>query len=519
MSYKDGIPLLASFEDDVDDDDLTFETVRPRGRCRCSKRTFLFSVVLGLAVGLVIALIVGVSVPLVLVDSSRANTGSGIQHISSTTDSGGLLSSVMVPTTTAQTGTNSATTGQSGLTSVTSSQSGLPSSMAVSSSSRTALPSTVSTVLQPSLTLSASVSQRVASTASPAQIPSASLSPSSAAPNASPLPTSSVGQQINPVSTPSLALYSSLQSTLISTSFAVSPAVSVDIVNTLSVFLQPTPTIASPVASPTPTVTPPTPTDDNCTMDDVVCHSKLDDRDYKVTTLENNLRVLLISDPNSNISAAAMDIPAGSFNDPKDYEGLAHFCEHMLFIGTGKYPKLNQYSNFLQTHGGYDNAYTSTQNTNYYFNVEADYFSNALDMFAHFFIDPLFSESSVMDEMNAVNAEHEKNLQSDSWKLWQLLKHVSNPAHPFSQFSTGSLETLNKSGVLSQLLRYYNSSYSANTVSCFLCCMAGCVSICMQGSNKDLFGRTHNSHLDYNYSLPIKTHIHVVHCCVAIRRT
>ena len=186
------------------------------------------------------------------------------------------------------------------------------------------------------------------------------------------------------------------------------------------------------------------------------------------TILSNELRVLLISDPNSNISAAAMDIPAGSFNDPPDYEGLAHFCEHMLFIGTKKYSKLDQYSNYLRTHGGGDNAYTSTQNTNYFFSVEADYFSTALDMFAHFFIDPLFSEGSVMDEMNAVDAEHQKNLQTDGWKQWQLLKNVSNPAHPFSQFSTGSLETLNKTDTSEQLIDYFNNSYSANTVSLIL---------------------------------------------------
>lgn len=227
---------------------------------------------------------------------------------------------------------------------------------------------------------------------------------------------------------------------------------------------------------------------ESCTKDSVVCPSKLDDRQYRVTTLNNGLRVLLISDPNSNISAAAMDIPAGSVNDPPDYEGLAHFCEHMLFIGTKKYPETNQYSSFLQTHGGSDNAYTSTQNTNYFFSVQAEYFSTALDMFAHFFIDPLFSVGSVMDEMNAVNAEHQKNLHTDGWKVWQLLKNVSNPLHPLSQFSTGSLETLNKSGVHKQLLQYFNSSYSANTVRGLMCvystacttcrCSTECLSAC-----------------------------------------
>ena len=160
-----------------------------------------------------------------------------------------------------------------------------------------------------------------------------------------------------------------------------------------------------------------------------------------------------------------MDVAAGSFNDPPDYEGLAHFCEHMLFLGTKTFPNENEYSEYLSTHGGYDNAYTSTQETNYHFRVGHSYLKHALDLFSHFFIDPLFKEEKVASELNAVNQEHQKNILSDEWKLWQLLKNISNPGHPFSQFNTGNLETLNKSGVRDALIKYYNTSYSASTVS------------------------------------------------------
>ena len=186
--------------------------------------------------------------------------------------------------------------------------------------------------------------------------------------------------------------------------------------------------------------------------------------------LSNSLRVLLISDPKSNVSAASMEVAAGSFSDPPDAEGLAHFCEHMLFLGTEKYPDEHEYSNFLTSHGGGDNAFTSTQETNYYFSVDSAYLEHALDMFAQFFIAPLFNQSSVEHEVHAVNSEHEKNLQSDGWKLFQLLKHVSNPDHPFHMFSTGTLSTLNNSRVdlLDLLQHYYNTSYSANTVRSLL---------------------------------------------------
>lgn len=149
------------------------------------------------------------------------------------------------------------------------------------------------------------------------------------------------------------------------------------------------------------------------------------------------MRVLLISDPTTDLSGASMDVSAGSFNDPADYEGLAHFCEHMLFLGTKKYPDENEYSMYLSTHGGYDNAYTSAQETNYYFQVQAGYLDHALDMFAHFFIDPLFDAAFVQKELNAVNQEHQKNLLNDEWKLQELLKHVSSHDHPSISFLLG----------------------------------------------------------------------------------
>jgi insulysin len=58
----------------------------------------------------------------------------------------------------------------------------------------------------------------------------------------------------------------------------------------------------------------------------------LDDRKYSVITLDNLLQVLLVSDPQSDKAAAALDVNVGHLNDPKDVNGLAHFCEHLLFM-------------------------------------------------------------------------------------------------------------------------------------------------------------------------------------------
>ncbi|EMG48080.1 STE23 A-factor-processing enzyme [Candida maltosa Xu316] len=207
--------------------------------------------------------------------------------------------------------------------------------------------------------------------------------------------------------------------------------------------------------------------------DSVIEKSSLDDRSYRLIKLnENDLNVLLIHDPTTDKAAASLDVNVGSFTD-RDYDvpGLAHFCEHLLFMGTEKYPKENEYSNYLSKHSGHSNAYTASEHTNYYFQVHADYLEGALDRFAQFFISPLFSKSCQDREINAVDSEHKKNLQSDSWRLYQLDRSTSNQAHPYNGFSTGNYETLHVEplerdlNVRDVLIDFHKQHYSSNLMN------------------------------------------------------
>lgn len=107
-------------------------------------------------------------------------------------------------------------------------------------------------------------------------------------------------------------------------------------------------------------------------------------------TLDNGVTVLLIQDLNSKsiddkgcVAAVSITVNAGSFNDPKDRPGLAHFLEHMIFMGSEKYPDENEFSRLLSQNGGYSNAYTENELTNYQFKVNYDKLEIALDMKAN----------------------------------------------------------------------------------------------------------------------------------------
>ncbi len=190
-----------------------------------------------------------------------------------------------------------------------------------------------------------------------------------------------------------------------------------------------------------------------------------DDFAYRLITLDNAMEVLLISDPDTPKAAASLDVMVGSGDNPPGRGGLAHFLEHMLFLGTDKYPDAAEYQRFLTEHGGSHNAYTSFENTNYFFDVDAAYLPGALDRFAQFFIAPRFDAQYVDREKNAVEAEFQMGLKSDSRRGLDILQEVMNSEHPYSQFSVGSLETLADrpdSTVREDLLRFYDQYYSAN---------------------------------------------------------
>lgn len=104
-------------------------------------------------------------------------------------------------------------------------------------------------------------------------------------------------------------------------------------------------------------------------------------------------------------------------SDPNDLSGLAHFVEHMLFLGTKKYPNENEYSSFLAKNSGTSNAATYPDCTKFYFDCVPEKLEDALDRFSQFFISPLFTESATLREINAVHSEHEKNLATDVWRI------------------------------------------------------------------------------------------------------
>jgi len=197
-------------------------------------------------------------------------------------------------------------------------------------------------------------------------------------------------------------------------------------------------------------------------MDKTIIKSNNDEREYRIITLQNNLQCLLIHDKEADKSAASLSVKVGFHQDPTDRPGLAHFLEHMLFLGTEKYPHQDEYANYIAENAGMRNAFTDSFETNYFFECSNQAFYGALDRFSKFFICPLFTESCSEREINAVNSEHEKNILQDIWRQMQLFRSTSKEGHIYNRFGTGTKDTLGQPTIRKDLLDFHEKYYSAN---------------------------------------------------------
>ena len=224
-----------------------------------------------------------------------------------------------------------------------------------------------------------------------------------------------------------------------------------------------------------------------------------DKKQYRLITLDNGLECLLIHEPpaeeevddeeeesetgsddgsddgddETQRAACAVVVGVGSWADPEDTPGAAHFLEHLLFLGSKKYPAENAYDGFLAKRGGSSNAHTDVEHTSYYFDVLPGAFREALDIFAQFFVSPSFNPDMVAREVNAIDNEFNETRRDDAARLDELLYVAGAPVgHPFATFTWGHAESLRHgdASAVAAVKALYRDHYHASNMK--LCLVA-----------------------------------------------
>jgi len=158
--------------------------------------------------------------------------------------------------------------------------------------------------------------------------------------------------------------------------------------------------------------------------------------------LPNGLRLGFIQLPAGSQAAAVVRVNAGAHDAPGEYPGLAHFLEHLLFLGSQAYAPTQSLMPFVQGCAGQLNASTRERHTDFFFQVPAAAFGEALKRLLDMLARPLLDPEAQLREREVLQAEFLARGRDRETLCDAAIGTALSCAHPFSAFHAGNRETL-----------------------------------------------------------------------------
>ena len=122
-------------------------------------------------------------------------------------------------------------------------------------------------------------------------------------------------------------------------------------------------------------------------------------------TFENGLRLIQIPSP-TNVAYCGISIDAGTRDEEVGEEGMAHFCEHMMFKGTEK-RKAWHIINRMEAVGGDLNAYTNKEETVVYSAFMKEHFERAAELIFDIVFHSIYPQHEIDKECEVIVDEIE----------------------------------------------------------------------------------------------------------------
>ncbi|WP_315335232.1 pyrroloquinoline quinone biosynthesis protein PqqF [Pseudomonas grimontii] len=159
-------------------------------------------------------------------------------------------------------------------------------------------------------------------------------------------------------------------------------------------------------------------------------------------TLANGLRVSLRHTPRLKRCAAVLRVAAGSHDVPLAWPGLAHFLEHMLFLGTERFPAGEGLMTYVQRHGGQVNASTRERTTDFFFELPVSAFAPGLERLADMLSHPHLALVDQLREREVLHAEYVAWSQDAKAQQQVALLEGLAADHPLRGFHAGNRDSL-----------------------------------------------------------------------------
>ncbi|MBG6902821.1 pyrroloquinoline quinone biosynthesis protein PqqF [Pseudomonas aeruginosa] len=162
----------------------------------------------------------------------------------------------------------------------------------------------------------------------------------------------------------------------------------------------------------------------------------------RACVLPNGLRLHLAHDPAASRAAAWLRVAAGSHDEPSAHPGLAHFLEHLSFLGGAAVPGDERLMPWLQVRGGQVNASTRGRTTDYFFEVTAEHLGAGLARLIDMLARPLLDIDAQRREREVLEAEYLAR-SADEQTLIDAALALGLPAgHPLRRFAAGRRDSL-----------------------------------------------------------------------------
>jgi predicted Zn-dependent peptidase len=184
---------------------------------------------------------------------------------------------------------------------------------------------------------------------------------------------------------------------------------------------------------------------------------------YRVTQLENGLRIATAEMPQMRSVSVGIWVGIGSRYEPPALNGACHFIEHMLFKGTRK-RSAREISQAVEGIGGYLNAFTSEEATCFHARACAEKFDVLLDVLLDMLLNSQFAVGELAKEREVIKEEMAMYLDEPQHLVQELLNATLWPHHPLGRPITGTNQTLDAMG-RPELVTYLREHYvAANTM-------------------------------------------------------
>jgi predicted Zn-dependent peptidase len=180
--------------------------------------------------------------------------------------------------------------------------------------------------------------------------------------------------------------------------------------------------------------------------------------DLKRFTLQNGVRVLVVSQNQSPSTTIAVLVQAGTAYENRSTNGISHFLEHMCFKGTKKRPRPIDISSEFERMGADYNAFTSRDLTGYYAKVAWPNTQRAFDLISDMYLNPLFQEEEIEKEKGVVIEEINMYEDDPRSKVEEIIERLMYGDQPAGFSITGPKENIRKIS-RADIIRYRLSHY------------------------------------------------------------